>query len=199
MLKLFSQVEYGTSGICEALTQQNLFDGSLVVSPETSFLPCSFNFRLKEMKYVVKVDFEGKQMACRLPRKREVVLALVPMSKRYIVIGCTAAAQEHVAVLRRLRDQGGHRNRLLLHMQALPTQRHRHGVRRQGEYCSPAPPAAPLSSHHNAANVLPSQIINKSKKDPTEEVEILLRYGQHPNVITLKDVSWLPMSLFIRT
>lgn len=34
-----------------------------------------------------------------------------------------------------------------------------------------------------------SQIINKAKRDPTEEVEILLRYGQHPNIITLKEVS----------
>lgn len=33
------------------------------------------------------------------------------------------------------------------------------------------------------------QIINKAKRDPTDEVEILLRYGQHPNIITLKDVS----------
>ncbi|XP_051538894.1 ribosomal protein S6 kinase alpha-3 isoform X3 [Myxocyprinus asiaticus] len=32
------------------------------------------------------------------------------------------------------------------------------------------------------------KIINKAKRDPTEEVEILLRYGQHPNIITLKDV-----------
>ncbi|XP_055054956.2 ribosomal protein S6 kinase alpha-1 [Misgurnus anguillicaudatus] len=32
------------------------------------------------------------------------------------------------------------------------------------------------------------KIINKEKRDPTEEVEILLRYGQHPNIITLKDV-----------
>eukprot|EP00064_Thunnus_orientalis_P019404 superscaffoldBa00004845_g19522 len=31
------------------------------------------------------------------------------------------------------------------------------------------------------------KIINKAKRDPTEEVEILLRYGQHPNIITLKD------------
>lgn len=36
-----------------------------------------------------------------------------------------------------------------------------------------------------------SQIISKAKKDPTEEVEILLRYGQHPNIITLKDVGHL--------
>ncbi|KAJ8010768.1 hypothetical protein DPEC_G00078580 [Dallia pectoralis] len=32
------------------------------------------------------------------------------------------------------------------------------------------------------------KIISKAKRDPTEEIEILLRYGQHPNVITLKDV-----------
>jgi len=33
------------------------------------------------------------------------------------------------------------------------------------------------------------QIIDKSKRDPSEDIEILLRYGQHPNIITLKDVS----------
>ncbi|XP_068073098.1 ribosomal protein S6 kinase alpha-3 isoform X3 [Danio rerio] len=32
------------------------------------------------------------------------------------------------------------------------------------------------------------KIISKAKRDPAEEVEILLRYGQHPNIITLKDV-----------
>ncbi|XP_063048056.1 ribosomal protein S6 kinase alpha-2 [Engraulis encrasicolus] len=32
------------------------------------------------------------------------------------------------------------------------------------------------------------KIIDKAKKDPSEEIEILLRYGQHPNIITLKDV-----------
>ncbi|XP_064789890.1 ribosomal protein S6 kinase alpha-2 isoform X2 [Oncorhynchus masou masou] len=32
------------------------------------------------------------------------------------------------------------------------------------------------------------KIINRAKKDPSEEIEILLRYGQHPNIITLKDV-----------
>ncbi|XP_038615299.1 ribosomal protein S6 kinase alpha-2 isoform X1 [Tachyglossus aculeatus] len=32
------------------------------------------------------------------------------------------------------------------------------------------------------------KIIEKSKRDPSEEIEILLRYGQHPNIITLKDV-----------
>uniref|UniRef100_A0A8C5AZT3 Ribosomal protein S6 kinase n=1 Tax=Gadus morhua TaxID=8049 RepID=A0A8C5AZT3_GADMO len=32
------------------------------------------------------------------------------------------------------------------------------------------------------------QIIDKARKDPAEEIEILLRYGQHPNILTLKDV-----------
>ncbi|TRY99320.1 hypothetical protein DNTS_029686 [Danionella cerebrum] len=31
-------------------------------------------------------------------------------------------------------------------------------------------------------------VIDKTSTDPTEEIEILLRYGQHPNIITLKDV-----------
>ncbi|KAJ0002178.1 hypothetical protein NQD34_001974 [Periophthalmus magnuspinnatus] len=32
------------------------------------------------------------------------------------------------------------------------------------------------------------KIIDKTRKDPSEEIEILLRYGQHPNITTLKDV-----------
>ncbi|MBN3295988.1 KS6A6 kinase, partial [Amia calva] len=32
------------------------------------------------------------------------------------------------------------------------------------------------------------KIIDKSKRDPSEEIEILMRYGQHPNIITMKDV-----------
>ncbi|XP_059823945.1 ribosomal protein S6 kinase alpha-3 isoform X2 [Hypanus sabinus] len=32
------------------------------------------------------------------------------------------------------------------------------------------------------------KIIDRSKRDPSEEIDILLRYGQHPNIITLKDV-----------
>ena len=32
--------------------------------------------------------------------------------------------------------------------------------------------------------------MDKSKRDPTEEIEILLRYGEHANIITLKDVSY---------
>ncbi|XP_059534438.1 ribosomal protein S6 kinase alpha-6 isoform X3 [Myotis daubentonii] len=40
-----------------------------------------------------------------------------------------------------------------------------------------------------SADVLPIvQVIDKSKRDPSEEIEILMRYGQHPNIITLKDV-----------
>ncbi|XP_034427603.1 ribosomal protein S6 kinase alpha-3 isoform X2 [Hippoglossus hippoglossus] len=43
------------------------------------------------------------------------------------------------------------------------------------------------------------KIINKVKRDPTEEVEILLRYGQHPNIITLKDVYDDGRSVFLVT
>ncbi|XP_056135358.1 ribosomal protein S6 kinase alpha-2 [Lampris incognitus] len=32
------------------------------------------------------------------------------------------------------------------------------------------------------------KIIDRTRKDPSEEIEILLRYGQHPNIVTLKDV-----------
>ncbi|XP_034535921.1 ribosomal protein S6 kinase alpha-2-like isoform X2 [Notolabrus celidotus] len=32
------------------------------------------------------------------------------------------------------------------------------------------------------------KIIERVKKDPSEEIEILLRYGQHTNIVTLKDV-----------
>ncbi|KAM7015642.1 ribosomal protein S6 kinase alpha-2 [Tautogolabrus adspersus] len=32
------------------------------------------------------------------------------------------------------------------------------------------------------------KIIERARKDPSEEIEILLRYGQHANIITLKDV-----------
>uniref|UniRef100_A0A8C9R095 Ribosomal protein S6 kinase n=1 Tax=Scleropages formosus TaxID=113540 RepID=A0A8C9R095_SCLFO len=42
---------------------------------------------------------------------------------------------------------------------------------------------------HKATNTeFAVKVIDKTKTDPTEEIEILLRYGQHPNVITLKDV-----------
>lgn len=39
------------------------------------------------------------------------------------------------------------------------------------------------------------QIIERARKDPSEEIEILLRYGQHPNIITLKDVSVKPKTI----
>ncbi|XP_075765029.1 ribosomal protein S6 kinase alpha-1 isoform X3 [Pelodiscus sinensis] len=42
---------------------------------------------------------------------------------------------------------------------------------------------------HKATNMeYAVKVIEKSKRDPSEEIEILLRYGQHPNIITLKDV-----------
>ncbi|XP_004603531.1 ribosomal protein S6 kinase alpha-1 [Sorex araneus] len=42
---------------------------------------------------------------------------------------------------------------------------------------------------HKATNTeYAVKVIDKSKRDPSEEIEILLRYGQHPNIITLKDV-----------
>ncbi|XP_039942209.1 ribosomal protein S6 kinase alpha-1 isoform X2 [Hirundo rustica] len=42
---------------------------------------------------------------------------------------------------------------------------------------------------HKATNMeYAVKVIDKSKRDPSEEIEILLRYGQHPNIITLKDV-----------
>ncbi|XP_038603911.1 ribosomal protein S6 kinase alpha-6 isoform X2 [Tachyglossus aculeatus] len=42
---------------------------------------------------------------------------------------------------------------------------------------------------HGATGMeLAVKIIDKSKRDPSEEIEILMRYGQHPNIITLKDV-----------
>uniref|UniRef100_A0A8C2IGP6 non-specific serine/threonine protein kinase n=2 Tax=Cyprinus carpio TaxID=7962 RepID=A0A8C2IGP6_CYPCA len=42
--------------------------------------------------------------------------------------------------------------------------------------------------HKNTGMDYAVKIISKERRDPTEEVEILLRYGQHPNIITLKDV-----------
>lgn len=42
---------------------------------------------------------------------------------------------------------------------------------------------------HKATNMeYAVKLIDKSKRDPSEEIEILLQYGQHPNIITLKDV-----------
>lgn len=54
----------------------------------------------------------------------------------------------------------------------------------------------PVSKSENFQHVLYKmfflylcQVIERARKDPSEEIEILLRYGQHPNIITLKDVS----------
>ncbi|KAG7270929.1 hypothetical protein CRUP_025680, partial [Coryphaenoides rupestris] len=47
-------------------------------------------------------------------------------------------------------------------------------------------PAAPQQEANNNNTVV--QIVDKARRDPAEEIEILLRYGQHPNIITLKDV-----------
>ncbi|XP_065144320.2 ribosomal protein S6 kinase alpha-1 isoform X1 [Paramisgurnus dabryanus] len=42
---------------------------------------------------------------------------------------------------------------------------------------------------HKATNTeYAVKVIEKKSTDPSEEIEILLRYGQHPNIITLKDV-----------
>lgn len=54
-------------------------------------------------------------------------------SHLFTFFSCAATSQKHVPVRRRLRDQRGHRRRLLLHLQALRTQRNRHGVRSEGE------------------------------------------------------------------
>ncbi|XP_018592886.1 ribosomal protein S6 kinase alpha-6-like isoform X4 [Scleropages formosus] len=42
--------------------------------------------------------------------------------------------------------------------------------------------------HRGTGTEFAVKIIDKSKRDPSEETEILMRYGQHPNIITLKDV-----------
>uniref|UniRef100_A0A8D3AD11 Ribosomal protein S6 kinase n=1 Tax=Scophthalmus maximus TaxID=52904 RepID=A0A8D3AD11_SCOMX len=53
--------------------------------------------------------------------------------------------------------------------------------------------------HKGTSMEYAAKIINKAKRDPTEEVEILLRYGQHPNIITLKDVYDDGRSVFLVT
>lgn len=32
------------------------------------------------------------------------------------------------------------------------------------------------------------KVIDKSRRDPSEEIEILLRYGRHPHIVTLRAV-----------
>jgi len=41
--------------------------------------------------------------------------------------------------------------------------------------------------HKASAQEYAVKIIDKAKRDPSEEVEILLRYGEHKNIITLRD------------
>ncbi|KAK3515506.1 hypothetical protein QTP70_024197 [Hemibagrus guttatus] len=53
--------------------------------------------------------------------------------------------------------------------------------------------------HKSSSMEYAVKIINKAKRDPTDEVEILLRYGQHPNIITLKDVYDDGRSVFLVT
>uniref|UniRef100_A0A6I8RL00 non-specific serine/threonine protein kinase n=1 Tax=Xenopus tropicalis TaxID=8364 RepID=A0A6I8RL00_XENTR len=43
------------------------------------------------------------------------------------------------------------------------------------------------------------KVIDKTKRDPSEEIEILRRYGQHPNIITLKDVYEEGNSIYLVT
>ncbi|XP_063810787.1 ribosomal protein S6 kinase alpha-1 isoform X2 [Pseudophryne corroboree] len=43
------------------------------------------------------------------------------------------------------------------------------------------------------------KVIDKTKRDPSEEIEILRRYGQHPNIITLKDVYGEGNSVYLVT
>ncbi|XP_075462651.1 ribosomal protein S6 kinase 2 beta-like [Ascaphus truei] len=42
--------------------------------------------------------------------------------------------------------------------------------------------------HKGTSTEYAVKVIDKTKRDPAEEIEILRRYGQHPNIITLKDV-----------
>ncbi|KAL2094447.1 hypothetical protein ACEWY4_009166 [Coilia grayii] len=53
--------------------------------------------------------------------------------------------------------------------------------------------------HRGSGTEYAVKIINKAKRDPAEEVDILLRYGQHPNIITLKDVYDDGRSVFLVT
>jgi len=34
------------------------------------------------------------------------------------------------------------------------------------------------------------KILNVSQRDPTEEVEVLLRHGHHQNIVTCRDVKY---------
>lgn len=137
-------------------------------------------------------------MARRLPRKQEVVLAQVPMYKRWLVIG----SQQLHRSTSQFSDAYEIKEDIGIGSYSICKRCLHKGT---GMEYAVKVSTVPLRSlllhsslpHPNAAIVLRSQIINKSKRDPTEEVEILLRYGQHPNIITLKDVSRLPSSSLV--
>ncbi|XP_007890255.1 ribosomal protein S6 kinase alpha-6 isoform X3 [Callorhinchus milii] len=69
----------------------------------------------------------------------------------------------------------------------IPPSANAHQLFRGFSFVAPNPveesQSTPLTTVHPIV-----QIIDKSKRDPSEETEILMRYGQHPNIITLKDV-----------
>ncbi|EZA53780.1 hypothetical protein DMN91_011796 [Ooceraea biroi] len=45
-----------------------------------------------------------------------------------------------------------------------------------------------LATHITSKLEYAVKVIEKSKRDPTEEIEILLRYGRHPHIVTLRAV-----------
>ncbi|XP_031825479.1 ribosomal protein S6 kinase 2 beta isoform X1 [Nomia melanderi] len=45
-----------------------------------------------------------------------------------------------------------------------------------------------LAVHKASKTEFAVKVIEKSKRDPTEEIEILLRYGRHPHIVTLRAV-----------
>ncbi|KAJ3594048.1 hypothetical protein NHX12_006380 [Muraenolepis orangiensis] len=59
---------------------------------------------------------------------------------------------------------------------------------KDGEGGQSGPSAYRRCLHRVTAVEYSVKVIDKARKDPAEEIEILLRYGQHPNIMTLKDV-----------
>nr|CAD7595822.1 unnamed protein product [Timema genevievae] len=49
-----------------------------------------------------------------------------------------------------------------------------------------------LCIHRSTRTEYAVKVIDKNRKDCQEEVEILLRWGHHPNIVTLRDVSTCP-------
>lgn len=84
------------------------------------------------MKLFVNLTHSTSTSAAAVGQKSKSGLSRYDNSHLF-TFSCAATSQKHVPVRRRLRDQRGHRSRLLLHLQALRTQRNRHGVRSEGE------------------------------------------------------------------